>query len=236
MLGGSEEVDTIAASQAVVSRASPSRTLPIGFEFLDTQQQQSIAYDMIQLQLRERQMELEARGRDLSQQAARSDYDLTSFFYDDMKRRKLMDVNLEMSLTDSMRNSLQVRNADARALVTVEVSETVQHRFETVASWLAREKTDASFLKTVFTSKMGKLMARLYREKYDAPPESIRKQVNGEIRPVNVFDAESDGAMFATAFGLASECYVEAGLGGESVVGQGGIAGMITGFFRPVSR
>ena len=213
--------------------------MPIGFEFLDTQQQQSIAYDMIQLQLRERQMELEARGRDLSQQAARSEYDLTSFFYDDMKRRKLMDVNLEMSLRDSMRNSLQVatlRNADARALVAVDVSETVQHRFETVASWLAREKTDASFLKTVFTSKMGKLMARLYREKYDAPPESIRKQVNGEIRPVNVYDAESDGAMFHAAFGLASQGDVEAGLGGESVVGQGGIAGMITGFFRPVSR
>jgi hypothetical protein len=132
----------------------------------------------------------------------------TSVFMLDMLRtHDLMriDSNIEVSLLDQIKNATLPPASAATLMLENGDAEISQPNYLTVEGWLLESHNSPTYLNMRFKSKMGRIMATLYRTEVGQEPRTVKKHVNGEMRDVKVYDVNAYSHIFDDAFNQSIE-------------------------------
>jgi hypothetical protein len=116
-----------------------------------------------------------------------------------------IDSNIEVSLLDQIKNATLPPASAATLMLENGDAEISQPNYLTVEGWLLESHNSPTYLNMRFKSKMGRIMATLYRTEVGQEPRTVKKHVNGEMRDVKVYDVNAYSHIFDDAFNQSIE-------------------------------
>ncbi|KAG5184604.1 hypothetical protein JKP88DRAFT_244615 [Tribonema minus] len=177
-----------------------------GDGFRTTKRVKSLLPDELQLATAEQQSAyfdgwMVDRNADRKMVLQKRQFDNTSYFMSEMERQDMLDPALRIAMIDTLKN-IATQDATSTALVAVAVAAAPPDEdYQTVAGWLLKYNPKPNYQKTTFTTKMGMAVSSAYRVKHGHPnTQKTSKHVNGEVRPVMMYDVRADGELLTKVF------------------------------------